>query len=75
MQSPGVLGESSDYLKLEGIVLQSINFTSAPDATGSLVRADVHEKQEAPVGVLSYDTSGDFVFSDVLIDGEILRNA
>nr|WP_319473848.1 glycosyl hydrolase family 28 protein [uncultured Sphaerochaeta sp.] len=75
MQSPGVLGESSDYLKLEGIVLQSITFTSAPDATGSLVRADVHEKQEAPVGVLSYDTSGDIVFSDVNIDGEMLTHA
>ena len=75
MQSPGVLGVSSEHLKLESILLQSISFTSAPDATGSLVRADEHEKQDAPVGKLSYDKTGDIVFHDVFIDGEPLDHA
>ncbi len=72
MQSPGILGKSGHNLTMENVLLQSIEYTSAPMATGRLNRADEIEKQEAKPSKLSYDRSAGISFYDFYIDGELI---
>ena len=69
MQSPGVLGQCSANLTLEGIRLESIEYTSAVGATGRLIRADEVEKQETDPDVLTYDPASGLSMSNVVFNG------
>ena len=71
--SPGILGEETSLLTLQGILLENITICSLSTGDKKLSRSDSLEEQNGGVpGKLTFARNQDITFKNMVIDGEKL---